>query len=203
MSPNLDATKPASFCVTLIGYPAPELRALEVALSRTWGTLDYTTRSVPSTVGSSFLPSQIHAVAFTPASLARVTAGDAEIIRAATALGTCRAYLVAFEDHGRGSDISRLDEYIQRSPDHNANTVAQQILAFFREAVALNRYATHRGIRDSACLRMYPILAFLWNCSYIIGTLHVFNAIMHVKGRELWPGVHVHPAARQVATFFG
>src|SRR5450432_3223462 len=98
------------------------------------GSLTYTTRSVPSAAASSFLPSQVHAVAFTPASLARVTAEDAEIIRAASALGTCRVYLVAFDESVGEADISQLDEFIQRSSDHSANTIARQIIGFFHEA---------------------------------------------------------------------
>jgi hypothetical protein len=203
MSPNVDAAKPASFCVTLIGFPAAEFRAVEAALGRARGSLAYATRSVPSASGSPFQPSQVHAIAFTPESLTRVTAEDEEIIRRVTALGTCRAYVVAFEDHVADWNVSWLDEFIQRSPDHSANTVAQQIISFFSESDGLNRYSTHRGIRDAACLRMYPVLAFLWTCSYIIGTLHVLNATMHVKGHELWPGVHLYPEAQQVATFFG
>src|SRR5258708_3174541 len=101
-------------------------------------------------------------------SLARANTEDVEIIRAVTALGTCRAYLVAFDGSVGESHNSQLDEFIQRSPDHSVNTIAQQIIGFFREADALNRCSTHRGGRDAACLRMYPILSFLWDCSYII-----------------------------------
>jgi hypothetical protein len=203
MPPGLGIGPLASFCVTFIGCTDAELMAVETALGTARGSLTYATRSVPSVAASSFLRIQVHAVVLTPASLARATNEDTEIIRAASALGTCRIYLVAFDKSVGKADTSPFDDFIQRSSDHSVNTIAQQIIGFFHEADALNRYSTHRGVRDAACLWIYPILAFLWNFSYVIGALHILNTLMHVKGHELWPSVHVHSAARLVANFFG
>jgi hypothetical protein len=193
----------ASFRVTLIGCTAAELRIVEDSLRRVKGPLSYETKSGPSITASSFPPGLIHAVAFTPASSTRLTAEDVENIRAATGIGTCRVYLVVFDSPVPESDISLLDEFIQKTSDHTANAVAEEIVAFFREADALNRGSTFRGIRDAACLRAYASLTLLWNCSYVFGVLHILNALMQLKRRELWPGVHVHPNVSLVAAFFG
>ena len=191
------------FCVTFIGCTDAERDTLEDSLRRVRGSLSYKTRGGPRASAVFFPPIEVHAVVFTPTSLARSTPEDAEAIRAATALGTCRAYLVVFDKAATESRINILDDFIQEISDPSVNTVAQAIIEFFGQADAINRVSTHRGVRDAACLKLYPILALLWDCSYVVGALHVLNELLHLRGHDLWPGAHVASTVSLVALFFG
>ena len=148
-------------CVTFVGCTDAERSTLEDSLHRVGGSLRYQTMS-GSTASSVSLPAnEIHAVVFSPTSLPRSTAEEVETIRAAMALGTCRAFLVAFGNAAVESRTNILDEFIQETSDNSVNAVAQEIIDFFGEADAINRVSTYRGVRDAACLKLYPILALL------------------------------------------
>jgi hypothetical protein len=148
----------------------------------------------------------IHAIVFTRASLARATPSDVAAVRSATKPGTCRVYLSVSSGEPPPAGVNPLDDFIQRTLTNSADAVAQQIIAFFREADDLNRRSTLFGMRDLTCLGAYRFLRVLWPLSYLFATLHVINAAAVLGGRGPWPGVlasqHMVPAASFFGAFF-
>jgi hypothetical protein len=86
---------------------------------------------------------------------------------------------------------------------HDVDAVAEQIMAFFRDADALNRRSTLLGLRDVACLGAYRCLTVLWPLSYVFAALHVINTVAILMRRGPWPGVLASPYIVSAASFFG
>lgn len=193
----------ASFRVTLVGSVPAEWDDLEAALGRAGGSLTFAVKRQPSATTASFPLEAIHAIVFTPTSRARMTATDVDAVRSATEPGTCRIYLLVPPDSSAPRGASPLDEFIQRTPMHDPDAVAGQIIAFFREADDLNRRSTLLGLRDRTCLWAYQFLKFLWPCSYVFAALHIVNTAAVLAGRGPWPGVLAKSYVVPAATFFG
>ena len=193
----------APFCVTVVGSNPAESVYLETALRRVRGSLPFAIRRVSSVACSTFPVDTIHAIVFTPTSLAQAMPVDVETVRSATKPGTCRVYLFVGPGASPPSSVSLLDEFIQRTPTHGSESIAEQIVAFFREADDLNRHSTLLAFRDFTCLFVYSFLKILWPLSYIFAVLHVLNTAATIVGRGPWPGVLVNPHVVPAATFFG
>lgn len=193
----------ASFCVTLVGTTPAESDDLEDALHSTGGSLAFEIRREPSAASSSFPAEAIHAIVFTPTSLAQAMPADVDAVRAATKPGTCRVYLLVSPGASSPSGASRLDDFIQRTPTPSSDAIAEQIVGFFREADHLNRRSTLLALRDLTCLGAYKFLKVLWPLSYIFAVLHVLNATATVAGRAPWPGMLANPYVVPAAIFFG
>ncbi|HZZ43483.1 MAG TPA: AAA family ATPase [Tepidisphaeraceae bacterium] len=71
--------------------------------------------------------------------------------------------------------------------------MAEQIIAFFKEADDLNRRSTWRPFRDLACLSAYSFLKLLWPISYAFVAMHVLNTTAMLVGHKLRSGVFTTP----------
>lgn len=192
----------ASFCVTVVGSTPGESEYLEDALRYAGGTLTFEIKREPNVAGSSFPVEAVHAIVFTPTGLAQATSADVDALRSAMKPGTCRVYLFVCPG-ASSSGVSLLDDFIQRTHTHGADSVAEQIIGFFREADDLNRRSSLLHFRDFTCLGAYRFLKVLWPFSYIFAVLHVLNATATLMGREPWLGALANPYVVPVASFFG
>lgn len=193
----------ATFWVTLAGFNAAESADMENKLRQAGNASRYAVRTVESISGTAFPPQIVHAIVFTPAGLARVIPADEQVIRSATALGTCRLYLASPSGGLEAGPGSRLDDFIQRTSRHDLPAVAEEIVGFFHEADALNRCSTQRALRDMACLKALPLLKLLWPVCYVFGFLHVLNAIAININHKPWLTLLAEPRLIYASTFFG
>jgi hypothetical protein len=189
--------------VTLIGLISDESSEFEQALARAGASLAIQIKQEPAAASSSFPLEQIHAVIFTPASLATVTLADVAAVRSAMEPGTCRVYLWVPSESSPRFGVSPLDDFIQRTSMHSADAVAEQVIAYFREASYLNAHSTLRSLRDRRCLAGYGVLKFLWPLGYIAAAFHFLNTAAALAGQEQWAALFANPFAISLATFFG
>jgi TIR domain len=195
----------ASFCVTLIGFASVESNNIESALHSAGGSSRFEIRRERSAAGASFPTEVIHAIVFTPRGLSKATAADVDAIRSATKPGTCRVYVYLSVAPGSAPPpgVSCLDDFIQRTPTHGYATIAEQIIAFFREANDFNRRSTPLAFRDLTCLGAYGFLKFLWPASYLFAVLHILNTAAVLAGRDPWLGMLASQYVVPASTFFG
>lgn len=194
------------FAVTLIDDSANEVNNLRDALLATSGSLQFALKHEVRSGASSFPREAVHAIVFTPSSLARATTAEVDVIRSAMKPGTCRAYLFVPDERPPSAEVSPLDDFVQRTGAHGVDAVAKQIIAFFRDADNLNRRSTRLAFRDIACLGIYRIFAALWPLSYLFAALHGANAVAVLAGRGPWPSLlanrYIVPAATFLGAFF-
>lgn len=194
---------PSTFTVTFIDDNADNLRDIERALRQAGGSFKFVITHKASPASCSFPLEPVHAIVFTANSLARATAADVDVIRAAMKPGTCRVYLLVPNGQAPPPAGSALDEFVQRTDAHTADAVAAIIIAFFRNADELNRRAVFLGVRDRLCLGAYQFLKILWPVSYLTAALHTLNAAVIWADGGLWPGLAGNSYIVQVMTFGG
>jgi hypothetical protein len=101
------------------------------------------------------------------------------------------------------SGASILDDFIQRTPLHSSEGIAEQIIEFFEEADDLNRRDAILGLRDAACLGAHKVLGLLWPLSYAFGALHFANLVRIYATHWPFPSALANPYAITSTTFFG
>ena len=197
---------PVTFTVTLIDGTAGDLGNLERALRQAGGSLRFAIRHKARPVASSFPLAAVHAIVFTPNSLARATAADVDVIRSAMKPGTCRVYLLVPNGIPPPTGGSPLEDFVQRTNAYGVDAVAEHIIAFFRDADDLNRRSTLFALRDVTFLGAYRVLTVLWPLSYVLAIFHIINALAVLAGRGPWPSTlasrYVVPGATFLGAFF-
>jgi hypothetical protein len=180
------AKSEAPFRVTLIGSTAAEWTDFKGILRHTGVSVPLMIKHEPAIAGVPFPREVVHAIVLTPTGIAHLTSVDVDAIRLAMKPGTCRVYLLVAQGEALPPNESLLDDFIQRTSDHGSNAIAQQIIAFFREADDFNRRNTFLAFRDLTCLGAYRFLKFLWPVSYLFAALHVINMVIQ-RQKECTP----------------
>jgi len=193
----------APFCVTLVAFDSPEAQDIEAVLRHAGGSLSFTIRRERSASGASYPAEVVHAIVFSLTGLVQATGADVDTVRSATKPGTCRVYLPSASGAASPPAAGGLDDFIQRTPAHDYAVIAEEIIAFFREADKLNRHSTPLAFRDMASLFAFRMLKFLWLVSYVFAALHALNAATVLWGRGTWLGALAPRYVVPASTFFG
>jgi hypothetical protein len=193
----------ASYRVTLVSFTPSETAKCETALRLAGGSLAFEIRRELSIKSASIPAAVVHAIIFTSTGLSQVTSADVKVVRSATQLGTCRVYAFAADGDPSASRANLLDDFIQRTSEDTSRSLADQIIAFFREADALNRRNFILASRDANCLFAYNILKFLWPVSYLIAVAHILNVVTASTGHKAWIESIANQYAAAFLTFFG
>ncbi len=192
----------AIFCVSIVGFSDANKVLFKEILRELLDSAFHTTRCLKRVVDAAFHPACVHAIVFTPSSLADVGEADVEAVRSAANMGTCRIYLAVGSDEKSLSNNSLMDDFIQRSPSYDYDRIVKEIDTFFHEADRLNRESTPMAIRDKACLMIHGILSHLWPVSYMVAALLVLDAAWVVVGRPSWLVRYLSPWVLFPMTFY-
>jgi hypothetical protein len=201
MEPLNESLQP--FCVTLIDFSQAETKDFDEKLHLASGSQRFNIRHIRSASDAPYPASVIHAIVFNMQSIAQITHGDETVIRTATDLGTCRVYLSMDSAPGPLPELSRFDDFLQRTASNDFKGIATEINSFFQEADQLNRRSTLLAFRDKIFVGAYTLLQFLWPISCIAAGGHVLNVAAKLTGHGIELGT---PALRNifpVVTFFG
>ena len=150
-SPEFSPSLHASYCVTVVGSTPVESKCIQDALNGVVDSLKFELRCTLRASDSSFRADVVHAIVFTPGGIAQAMPPDVEAVRAATKPGTCRAYLLVCSGTETLPTAGLLDDFIQRTPTHTPDEIADQIIRFFQEVDNLNRRSTRLAFRDLTC----------------------------------------------------
>ncbi|MBN2684291.1 MAG: toll/interleukin-1 receptor domain-containing protein [Pontiellaceae bacterium] len=192
----------ALFCVTLVGFSDTGKGCFKEVLQNLSDAALHAIRCVESVAGTNFHPGCVHAIIFTPASLARIENDDVKAVQSAAELGTCRIYMVESSGDNSLSDNNPLNDFIQCSPLHGYKDIAKEIQTYFRDADRINRVSTLRAIRDKFSLAAYGILNHLWPVSYIVAALMVFDTGLVLFGKMSWLGQYLPTWVMSLFVFY-
>ena len=192
-----------SFCVTLINFGLSEEIDFKERLINIDKYFKLMVRSVKNVSDTIFEDSLVHAVVLNYDSLKSISDEDESVIRSASKLGTCRIYCVVQNDSVYSYESSRLDDFIQRTSQNSSETIAKEIISFFKEADQLNRRSTFLAFRDAMCLNAYKILKILWTVSYISTAFLFLNAVTTFMGYRIDQGFLLYKYSILPLTFFG